>query len=166
MVKLTDIEKKQAEIEKQGHEGHERISKEEKAKEAKAEGKTGAKKTDQADKMSAGVAKPGVLQHAKKEETKPVKVLTSAATLHDLDVILYPLVTEKAVNMIEAENKITFIVNDNATKPEVKKVLEEAYGIKVNRVNMLRDMKGRKKAIVQIDKKFKAGELATKLGVL
>ena len=144
MVKLTEIEKKQAEIEKNPHEGHEHISKEAKAKEVKVESKV----------------------NAKKAEAKPVKVLANTATLHDLEVVLYPLVTEKAVNMIEAENKITFIVNDNATKPEVKKILEEAYGIKVNRVNMLRDMKGRKKAIVQIDKKFKAGELATKLGVL
>ncbi|MEI7961564.1 MAG: 50S ribosomal protein L23 [archaeon] len=145
MVRLTEAEKKQAEIEKNPHEGHEHVSKEEKAKEVKTEK---AKAKD------------------KKPEAKAEKVLTSAATLHDLEVVLYPLVTEKAVNMIEAENKITFIVNDNATKPEVKKVLEEAYGIKVNKVNMLRDMKGRKKAIVQIDKKFKAGELATKLGVI
>jgi len=105
-----------------------------------------------------------------KEKAKPVlkeeKALLPTATLHDLEVVLFPLVTEKAVNMIEAENKITFIVNDNATKPEVKKVLEEAYGIKVNKVNVIRDMRGRKKAIVQIDKKFKASELATKLGVL
>lgn len=145
MVKLTEAEKKQAEAEKHGHEGHEHAPKEEKAKEAKA----------QSAKASE-----------KKAESKPQKAFKSSATLHDLEVVLYPLVTEKSVNMIEAENKITFIVNDNATKPEVKKVLQEAYGIKVTKINVIRDMKGRKKAIVQLDKKFKASELATKLGVL
>jgi len=139
MVKLNEAEKKQAESEKQA-----RASAEEKAKEAKEK----------------------IKPQEKKAEAKAEKVLKSTATLHDLEVILYPLVTEKSVNMIEAENKITFIVNDGATKPEVKKVLEEAYGIKVNKVNVIRDMKGRKKAIVQVDKKFKASELATKLGVL
>ncbi|HPM85868.1 MAG: 50S ribosomal protein L23 [Candidatus ainarchaeum sp.] len=92
--------------------------------------------------------------------------MSRTATLHDLKVILHPLVTEKAVNMIEAENKITFIVSDDSTKEEVKKVVQEAYGVKVVKVNIIRDMKGRKKAIVKLDKKFKASELATKLGVL
>ena len=101
-----------------------------------------------------------------KSDVKVENVLAKTATLHDMEVIVHPLVTEKAVNMIEAENKITFIVNDNSTKSEIKKVLQEAYGVKVVKVNVIRDMKGRKKAIVKLDKKFKASELATKLGVL
>jgi len=142
MVKLNEMEKKQAVIEK-----HENDEPEEKTK-------TSAKTEKGKTETKAQSAKPAE------------KTLKSSATLHDLEVVLYPLVTEKAVNMIEAENKITFVVNDNASKPEVKKVLEEAYGVKVSKVNIIRDMKGRKKAIVQLDKKFKASELATKLGVL
>ena len=103
---------------------------------------------------------------AKKADVKVETVLAKTATLHDMEVIIHPLVTEKAVNMIEAENKLTFIVNDNSSKSEIKKVLQEAYGVKVVKVNVIRDMKGRKKAIVKLDKKFKASELATKLGVL
>jgi ribosomal protein uL23 len=108
----------------------------------------------------------------KSEKNKDAKdkaakmVMSKTATLHDLDVVLYPLVTEKAVNMIESENKITFIVNDYSGKTEVKKAVEEAYGVKVVKINIIRDMKGRKKAIVKLDKKNKASELATKLGVL
>jgi large subunit ribosomal protein L23 len=101
-----------------------------------------------------------------KSEVKTESVLAKTATLHDLDIIIHPLVTEKAVNMIEAENKLTFIVHDNTSKPEIKRILEKVYGIKVVKVNVIRDMKGRKKAIVKLDKKFKASELATKLGVL
>ena len=139
MVKLKEAEKKQATQEASK-------AKQAKNKEAKA----------------AAVKKEVPKTEKKTEET----VLAKTATLHDMEVIIHPLVTEKAVNMIEAENKLTFIVNDNTSKTEIRKVLEEAYGIKVVKVNVVRDMKGRKKAIVKLDKKFKASELATKLGVL
>jgi large subunit ribosomal protein L23 len=100
---------------------------------------------------------------AEKVTAKPVKTNT---TLKDLGVVYHPLVTEKAVNMIESENKITFIVSDKAGKEQVKKVVESAYGVKVDKINVVRDRKGRKKAIVKLKKGFKAEELATKLGVL
>jgi large subunit ribosomal protein L23 len=129
-------------------------------KQAIAEGSTKEKQAK--NKEVKAIAKKNTL----KEDAPVEKVLSRTATLHDLKVIFHPLVTEKAVNMIEAENKITFIVSDDSTKEEVKKVVQEAYGVKVVKVNIIRDMKGRKKAIVKLDKKFKASELATKLGVL
>ncbi len=97
------------------------------------------------------------------KQSKPIKV---KLTLNDLDIILFPLVTEKAVNMIDSENKITFIVSDKATKKDVKKIVEKAYEIKVEKINIIRDRKGRKKAIIKLKKEFKAQDLATKLGVL
>ncbi len=97
------------------------------------------------------------------KKSKPIKVNLD---LSDLELVLYPLVTEKAVNMIDLENKITFIVSDKATKKEVKKIMEDAYKIKVEKINIIRDMKGRKKAIIKLKKEFKAQDLATKLGVL
>ena len=89
-----------------------------------------------------------------------------AKKLEDHEVILYPLITEKAVNMIEAENKLCFVVDKKATKADVKRVVEETYAIKVDSVRVLNDMKGRKKAIVRVNKAFKADEVATKLGVI
>ncbi len=82
------------------------------------------------------------------------------------EIILYPLITEKAINMIESDNKLCFIVNLKATKKEVREAVESNYKIKVDTVNILKDRKGRKKAIVKINEKFKADEIATKLGVL
>ena len=82
------------------------------------------------------------------------------------NVILFPLITEKAVNMIEAENKLCFIVDKKSTKEDVKLAVEEAYAIKVDSVKVLNDRKGRKKAIVKVNKAFKADEVATKLGVI
>ena len=82
------------------------------------------------------------------------------------EVIFFPLITEKAVNMIEAENKICFIVNKKSENSDIKNAVEKLYSVKVDSVKTINDMKGRKKAIVRINKKFKADDLATKLGVL
>lgn len=98
-----------------------------------------------------------------KEEKPTIKI---KATLEDLDVVYYPLVTEKAVNIIDAENKITFVVADNANKKNVKEVIQKSYNVKVVSVNIIRDRKGRKKAIVKLSKENKAQDLATKIGVL
>ncbi len=81
-------------------------------------------------------------------------------------VLLYPMVTEKAVNIIEEENKLVFVVAKKAAKHEIKKEVESLYEVKVDKVNIVNDMKGRKKAIVKINKKFKANDIAIKLGVL
>ncbi len=102
----------------------------------------------------------------KEKKEKQVKEVKTNVTLADLELLLHPLVTEKSVNMIESENKITFIVAENANKKLVKKGIEAAYGVKVEKVNIVRDMKGRKKAIIKLKKEFKAQDLATKLKVL
>ncbi|MBU2100074.1 50S ribosomal protein L23, partial [Candidatus Micrarchaeota archaeon] len=70
------------------------------------------------------------------------------------------------VNMIETENKICFIVNEKANKKKVKDIIEKLYKVKVENVKILRDRKGRKKAIVKFGKEVKAGDIAIKLGVL
>lgn len=82
------------------------------------------------------------------------------------ETILYPLITEKAVDSIERENKLSFIVGRNSTKREIKEEIEKEFSVKVDRVNVINDMKGRKKAIVQINKEFKANDIAMKLGVI
>lgn len=82
------------------------------------------------------------------------------------ETIQFPLITEKAVNMIEAENKLTFIVSKNATKKGIKESVEKDYAVKVDSVRVILDRKGRKKAIVKINKEFKADEIATKLGII
>mgnify|MGYP000141379258 CR=1 FL=1 len=82
------------------------------------------------------------------------------------NVLLYPLVSEKAVDKIEKENKITFIVRKDVTKRDIKKVFEEEFKVKVDKVNVLNDMKGRKKAIITVNKQYKASDIAMKLGIL
>ncbi|QSZ27156.1 50S ribosomal protein L23 [Aceticella autotrophica] len=49
------------------------------------------------------------------------------------DIILKPVVTEKSMNEI-ANKKYTFIVNKNANKIQIKKAVEEIFGVDVEKV--------------------------------
>ena len=56
------------------------------------------------------------------------------------DIILAPVITEKAVSMLP-EKKYTFRVADKANKIEIAKAVEEIFGVKVAKVNTI-SMKG------------------------
>lgn len=105
---------------------------------------------------------------AKKEEKKETKTSTKGfqMELEDFGYIQYPLMTEKAISLIEKENKISFVATPKATKSDIKKLVEKVYKVKVSKVNVVNDMHGRKKVTVKLDKKFKAEDLAAKLGVI
>lgn len=55
------------------------------------------------------------------------------------DIIIKPILTEKSYDDIAAK-KYTFIVNIRANKTEVKKAVEEIFGVKVRNVNTLRQI--------------------------
>ena len=52
------------------------------------------------------------------------------------DVILAPVITEKATISSE-QNKVTFKVRPDATKPQIKEAVEKLFDVKVKRVNTL-----------------------------
>lgn len=80
-------------------------------------------------------------------------------------VVQYPLMTEDAVALIEAENKLTFVVDRKASKARIKKAVESFYKVKVSRVNVLITPKGVKKAFVTLLPEFKASDIAIRLGI-
>lgn len=80
-------------------------------------------------------------------------------------IILYPYITEKSYMAIDKENKLTFIVSDQATKPEIKEAIKVLYNVEVKRVNVARTIYG-KKAYVKFVSPNTARELATKLGLV
>lgn len=81
-------------------------------------------------------------------------------------IIKSPYITEKVTGMIDANNTLEFLVNMRATKPEIKKFLEELYDVEVVSVRTLITSRGEKKAIVKLAKDGSANELATRLGLL
>ena len=56
------------------------------------------------------------------------------------DIILAPVITEKAMTMLP-ENKYTFRVANGVNKIEIAKAVEEIFGVKVAKVNTI-SMKG------------------------
>jgi len=82
------------------------------------------------------------------------------------EVISYPLISEDAVTLIESENKITFIVDVEASKNDIRRAVEELYEVKVDHVNSVLTPEGRKKAFVKLAPDYKASDLAVRLGVL
>ena len=80
-------------------------------------------------------------------------------------IILYPLITEDAVNLVENENKLVFIVNAKADKSRIKKSVERLYAVQVEKVTLLITSKGQKKAFVKLKPEYKASDLAIKLGI-
>jgi large subunit ribosomal protein L23 len=82
------------------------------------------------------------------------------------EVIIRPLMSEKALRLIEELNTLTFIVRRDANKHEIKRAVERLYGVKVEKVNTLITPQGEKKAYVKLSKEYKASDLAAKLGLL
>jgi len=88
------------------------------------------------------------------------------AKLAPIDIVKYPLLSEDAVTLLESENKITFIVNINSDKHDIRRAIQELYEVKVQDVRTLITPEGEKKAFVKLTPDFKASDLAVRLGIL
>jgi large subunit ribosomal protein L23 len=58
-------------------------------------------------------------------------------SLHPNEVLLAPVVTEKAYAQID-HNKYSFRIHPDAHKTQVRQAVEELFGVKVERVNILK----------------------------
>ena len=55
-----------------------------------------------------------------------------------MDILLKPIVTEKMTAQGEKSNRYGFIVAKNANKLQIRKAVEELYGVTVDSVNTMR----------------------------
>jgi large subunit ribosomal protein L23 len=78
---------------------------------------------------------------------------------------IQPYVTEKTFNVIEKENKLTFIVSERSTKREIIEALRLVYEAEAIEVNTARTIQG-KKAVIKFRADGGARELATRLGLV
>ena len=84
-----------------------------------------------------------------------------------MSILIKPIITEKATNDSEMNNRFAFVVNNKANKIEIKDAVESAYGVSVTSVRTINvrpdrktrytksgmitgKTKGFKKAIVQV----------------
>lgn len=76
-----------------------------------------------------------------------------------------PIVTEKAVMLIESQNILTFVTNKEKTKTEIKNEIENLFKIKVKKIRTM--IKGNRKYVyVKLNNDFPAIDIATKLGLM
>jgi len=117
---------------------------------------------------------------SKKEEkkaeavkNKPAAVNIKAVNQRELLAIKHPWITEKAGRLIDP-GKYIFLVNKDANKPQIAKVVELIYNVKVSSVNIINKkskikalgrtkgkVPGHKKAMVQLEKGYKIDVMPT-----
>jgi ribosomal protein uL23 len=86
--------------------------------------------------------------------------------MDNYSIIKYPLSTEKSIRLMEAENKLIFVVSKNSTKKEIKKAVEDMFKVKIDDVNTFINADGEKRAYVKFSPKNPAIDIATQLGLM
>ena len=81
------------------------------------------------------------------------------------NIIKHPLSTEKAIKLMESENKLVFVVDLKAKKLDVKKAVEILFDVKVVDINTVIN-KGVKKAYVKFPADKPAIDIATNMGIM
>lgn len=82
------------------------------------------------------------------------------------NILKYPLSTEKSVKLMQADNKLLFIVERDTTKEEIKKAMEELFKAKVLKVTTQIMPNGKKKAYIKLSPETQAVDVATNLGMI
>ncbi|MFH1393641.1 MAG: 50S ribosomal protein L23 [Candidatus Micrarchaeota archaeon] len=81
-------------------------------------------------------------------------------------ILIGPVKTEKAILMIDNDNALTFEVALRSTKKQVQEEVERLFEVKVASVRTFITSKGNKRAVVRLEKGFKADDVATKLKIV
>lgn len=81
-------------------------------------------------------------------------------------IIKHVLSTEKSIRLMELENKLIFVVNNKATKKEIKKAIEQMFKVEVTSVNTFISQDGEKRAYVKFSAKNPAIDIATQMGMM
>ena len=141
------VKEKPAKAVEKKHEKHAKHEKEHKHKEEVKKPEHKAKGKDKGGKEKA----KGKAHH---HGTDPWKVLR------------FPHLAEKSMNMVEFENKLTFIVNRGSTKRDIKRAVENLFEVKVLKVQTEITTKGVKKAYAKLSPDDSASEIASRLGMV
>ncbi len=80
--------------------------------------------------------------------------------------IKHPLSTEKAIRLMESENKLLFVVDRKANRRDIKEAIEKMFKAKVDKVNTLIGPDGKKRAYVKFSAETPAIDIATQLGLM
>ena len=81
-------------------------------------------------------------------------------------IVKHPISSEKAIRLMELENKLLFAVDRDSTKIEIKKAIEDMFKVKVVKVSTFISNKGQKRAYVKFSAETPAIDIATQLGLM
>jgi len=81
-------------------------------------------------------------------------------------IILGPVKTEKAIHKVEYENTLSFVVDMKATKKDIAAEFEKLFNVKAYAVRTFVTAKGKKHALVKLEKSVKADDVAAKMKML
>ncbi len=101
-----------------------------------------------------------------KQETKEPEVKVEEKPFDPYQIIKFPLSTEKSIRQIEFDNKLTFVVDRKASKPEIKRAVEELFKVKVMKINTQNSFKGQKRAYVKLSPESLASDVSADLGLI
>ena len=173
-AKEEKLEEKPPAVEKKA----EKLAKEKEQKEAKKEKDASAlakekRKTDKEASASSAkksrlsgmkrLLRSGKVGEAKKSEREEKKPETAE---EPFTILKFVLMTEKAIQLIEKENKLVFIVDRKCSKDDVKRAAESAFQASVYDVETMIDQKSRKKAFIRFKEPGVAGDIAMRLGII
>ncbi|MFH0832686.1 MAG: 50S ribosomal protein L23 [Candidatus Aenigmatarchaeota archaeon] len=138
--------------------------------EAKAKAKTETKTEKKSEKTESKIKLPSILKKKEPKEKVTAKIVTEKSdeksVVDAFDVLKFVLMTEKAIQTIEKQNKLIFIVNRKSCKSEIKVAAEAAFKSPVAGVQTIIDQKGRKKAAIRFKDPGAAGDIAIRLGII
>ncbi len=83
-----------------------------------------------------------------------------------MKLLKYPISTEKAIRLVEAENKLVFVVEKSTTKREILDEFEKVFKARVDKVNTYIDRKGKRRAYIKLNSESPAIDIATQLGLI
>jgi len=81
------------------------------------------------------------------------------------DVIRFPHMTEKAMDDLDFDNKLQFMVDTAASKPEIAEAVGAQFDVEVVNVTTQVTPGGDKKAVVELSEDDDADEVASRIGV-
>ena len=81
-------------------------------------------------------------------------------------IIKNVLSTEKSIRLMESENKLIFVVNNKATKKDIKKAIEIMFKVEVDDINTFVNAEGEKRAYVKFSAKNPAIDISTQMGLI
>jgi len=99
-------------------------------------------KTEPKTKAKAKSSSPSTMQDLYKEEGSPKPVKSNFSRIAGVNVLVRPLITEKATNL-SASGKYVFVISRQANKISVARAIEAAYGVKPVAVNIM-NMEGKR----------------------